>query len=215
MPTKTRRRSRPYDISSSLDLAAELQPVDDRGAEILDVVEPCVNADPPRLGRAQAELQPERPRAGRHGLAGVPGCVLLAAEDADEIDRLVDLLQRLDARNTQHLVAVPRPDGDHAVTALEQVAHDAMARAIRLRRCPHERDRPRLAEDLRGRAVQSTARSHGLVSTIAISTTLVNAPVAMIVPGEASPAMAAAKASPTGISPNEPKKSRLTTRESR
>ena len=37
----------------------------------------------------------------------------------------------------------------------------------------------------------------------------------MIVPADARPAIAAANASPTGISPNEPKKSRLTTRESR
>src|SRR5947208_8835478 len=62
---------------------------------------------------------------------------------------------------------------------------------------------------------QSTARSHGLVRATAISPTLINAPVAMIVPGAARPAIAAANARPIGISPNEPKKSRLTTRESR
>ena len=189
--------------------------MDDRGAEILDVVESCVNTDPPRLGRAKAELEPKRPGACGDGFAGVLRRVLLAAEDVHEVDRLVDLRQGRDARDAEHLVAVARPDGNHAIALLEQVAHHPVTRAVRLRRRAHERDRPRLAEDLRRRAGQSTARSHGLVSTIAIITTLINAPVAMIVPGAASPAIAAANASPTGISPNEPKKSRLTTRESR
>src|SRR5439155_6288690 len=62
---------------------------------------------------------------------------------------------------------------------------------------------------------QSTARSHGLVRATAISPTLISAPVAMIVPGAARAAIDAANARPIGISPNEPKKSRLTTRESR
>src|SRR5436305_15199414 len=43
----------------------KLAPVHHRGAEILDVVQPGFERDPPRLHRAQAELEPERARADR------------------------------------------------------------------------------------------------------------------------------------------------------
>ena len=74
-----------------------------------------------------------------------------AAEDVDEVDRPVDLGERAHAGDAEHLVAAGRAHGDHAVALREQIAHDAVARPVGLRRRADHRDRPRVAQDL-GRA---------------------------------------------------------------
>jgi hypothetical protein len=66
----------------------------DRRALVLDVVEPRGLGDPSRLRRPDPELEPERPRADGDRLAGDGGAELGAAEDVDQVDRLVDLVQR-------------------------------------------------------------------------------------------------------------------------
>src|SRR5918992_192813 len=127
-------------------------PVDDGGAGILDVVEARFRGDRPRLRRAEAELQPEGLRARGDRLPCVLRSGVLAAE---------------------HVVAVERPHGDHAIPLREQVAHDAVARPVGVRRGADEGDRLRLAEDLfRGshgfgcglscQAMAGWARTHGI-----------------------------------------------------
>ena len=71
---------------------SNLVPVHDRGAEILDVVEPGGLCDRPRLLRDDPELQPEGAGAGLDRFAGVRRRELGAAEDVDQVDRAVDLL---------------------------------------------------------------------------------------------------------------------------
>jgi hypothetical protein len=87
----------------------------DGGAEIFDVVQPDGGRDRARLGGADPELEPERARSCRDRVARDVRARLRAAEDVHEIDRLLDLGQRLHARNAEHLVAVPRRHGNHAV----------------------------------------------------------------------------------------------------
>src|SRR5215210_5704905 len=80
--------------------------VDDRGAAVLDVVESSVCRDLARLRRAKAELEPERLRARGDCLPRMLGRRVRAAKDVDEVDRVVDLGQRGDARHPKHLLAV-------------------------------------------------------------------------------------------------------------
>ena len=90
----------------------ELGSVDDRRAAVLDVLEP---APPRRCAAPPAETSPSwsqtRLRAGRDRLAGHVGAGVGAAEDVHEVDRLVDLGERADARDAEHL-AHERPHRD-------------------------------------------------------------------------------------------------------
>ena len=68
----------------------------DRRALVLDVVDPGLLRSPsPR--RDDPELEPERTGAGLDRLASDVGAELRAAEDVDEVDRLLDLRERGDA----------------------------------------------------------------------------------------------------------------------
>ena len=89
--------------------------MDDGGAEILDVVETALRGDPARLLRADAQLEPERLRAGVDRLPRVRRGVLGASEDVHEVDRAIDLGQGRDAPDAEHVVAVERAHGDHVV----------------------------------------------------------------------------------------------------
>ncbi len=131
--------------------------MNDRGAEILDVVQPRLLGDSARVGGDDAELEPERSGADCHRLLRMGGCQLGSAEDVDEVDRAVDLRQRARARHAQHLVAAGRAHGDDVIALCEQVAHDAVAGSIRLRRGTDEGDRLRVAEDLGRGAHQAKA----------------------------------------------------------
>src|SRR5437588_41574 len=187
--------------------------MDDGRTGILDVVEPALGGDPPCLRRDDPELEPDRAGAGGHGLTGHVRAELGPAEDVDEVDGLTDLRERRDAPDAEDLVAVARPNRYEAVAVLEEIAHHPVARAGRPRRRAHERDRPRVAEDLRRRSHrQSTSQSQRRVSASDTSTHETNAPAAIIVPGAARFAIAAQIASPIGMSAKLPKKSRLITR---
>ena len=82
--------------------------MDDRRALVLDVVEACLLADRAGVGRVQVELEPEGLRAGLDRLSRVPGRGLLGPEDVHEVDRLVDLGERGDAGDAEHLVRCGR-----------------------------------------------------------------------------------------------------------
>src|SRR5207302_1523409 len=79
----------------------------------------------------------------------------------------LDLRERRDARDAQDLVPVTRPHGDAAVAGLHQVAHDAVARPIRVRRRADDGDRLRLTEDLCGRLAHEGKAIFGSVSEVA------------------------------------------------
>src|SRR6266567_3919061 len=183
-PATTRKSRSPYAIS--LSPLPNLPPVNHGGAGVLDVVHVGGFAERPRLRRVQAELKPEGLRARLDRFVRVLRRMLGATEDIHEVDRLLDLSERRHAGNSEHLVAVSRPDRDDSVALVEQILHHAMARLVRVRRRADERDRVRVAEDLCGVAAHSIARSQGLVIVTEISTAEINAPVAIIVPGEAS-----------------------------
>ena len=102
--------------------------MDDGGALVLDVVEAGLLADRAGLGRAQVELEPEGPCGRLDRLTGVSRGRRLVPEDVDEVDRLVDLRERGDARDAEHFLAVEGPDGDDPIAVVQEVAHDAVAR---------------------------------------------------------------------------------------
>jgi hypothetical protein len=77
----------------------------------------------------------------------VGGAELGPAEDVDEVDRPVHVEQRRCARDAEHLVAV-RPHRDAVVALREQVAHHAVALAVRRGRGSDDRDRLRVAQQL-------------------------------------------------------------------
>ena len=95
--------------------------MDDRRAEVLDIVEAAFRGDAARFLRPDPQLQPERLRAGRDRLLRMCRGVLGTAEDVDEIDRTVDVGERRDALHTEHVVAVERAHRDDVVALREEV----------------------------------------------------------------------------------------------
>ena len=120
----------------------------DLRALVLDVVDAGRIRDPARLGRDDSELEPQAPRSRCNCLACDFGARLRAAEDVHEVDRLLDLRERVHTGDTQDFVAAPRPDGNAPVALLEEVTHDAVARAVELRRRADDGDRARICQDL-------------------------------------------------------------------
>ena len=94
----------------------------DGGAIILDVLHPGSLGDRPRLRRDEPELEPEG--LGAHGgrLLGDNRAKLGSAKDVHEVDRLVDLGQRLSYWDSEDLGAVG-PNREHPVALLEQIPH--------------------------------------------------------------------------------------------
>src|SRR5215207_3837090 len=82
--------------------------VHDGGAEILDVVEARTLRDRARLVRDDPELEPQGAGADGRRLLGVRGRQLGPAEDVDEVDRTVDLVERAHAGDAEDFVAAGR-----------------------------------------------------------------------------------------------------------
>src|SRR5438067_4857204 len=87
------------------DSASERAGVDDLGAGVLDIVDARGLGDLASLGRDDAELEPDRLRAGGDGGPRDLGAELGTAEDVDEVDRLLDVEQRAGAADAVHLLA--------------------------------------------------------------------------------------------------------------
>src|SRR5688572_20046710 len=85
-PTRTERATRLRHTPRGHRLAEV--PMDDRGAEVFDIVQAAFGRDPARFLRPDPELEPERAGAGVHCLPRVLRRVLRAAEDVHEVDRL-------------------------------------------------------------------------------------------------------------------------------
>src|SRR5215210_2312563 len=185
--------------------------MNDCRAEILDVVDFRFRCDAARLVRTDPQLEPESLRAGFDRFLRVLGRVLGSAKDIHEVEGLVDIRKRLDARHAEHLVAVRRAHRDHAVTLGEEVAHDPVTGPRRIRRSADEGDRLRFTKDLLGAphaASLTRRRASGAVQRNAESVK----PAISSVEGAKRPATTAVSAYPTGTRAKEPKKSRLLTR---
>src|SRR6202011_4803871 len=101
----------------------------------------------------------------------------------------------------------------HAVSGLEEVPQHAVRRPAGPRRGADERDRRAVAQDRGGRAHQAARRTSRELSGTNQRSAPTAPPNATICAGLNRPATAPRMAYPPGVSANEPKTSRLTTRE--
>ena len=125
--------------------------MDDRRALVLDEIHASLLRDPASVGRPDPKLEPERAGADRRRLPRHVRAELRPPEDVDQVDGLLELRETRHARDAEDLAPGLRVHGQHAIPDAHQVIHDAVARPPRIRRRPHYRDRPRIAQDL-GRA---------------------------------------------------------------
>ena len=120
----------------------------DRRALVLDEVHSGLLGDAPGLAGDDAELKPERAGARDGGLSCHLGAVLRPAEDVDQVDRLLELCERIEAALPEHLAVGDGIDRDHPIAGPQDIRHHAVARSHRIRRGAHERDRFRVPQDL-------------------------------------------------------------------
>ena len=119
----------------------------DLQAPVLDDVEPGRCGGGGDLVVAEAELEPDRPRAGRDRLVCDLREVVLPAEDVDDVGRRGKRVERGVDASPEHLVD-PRVDEAHLVVGgAEQVRRDEVAGALGLVGHPDDGDVPRASQE--------------------------------------------------------------------
>src|SRR5207237_3937657 len=121
--------------------AAEEARVLDLAAAIHDDLEPGVARDPGALLADHAELQPEDLGADLDRLARDPGNFGRGAEDVDDVDRRVDLVDpRVDTPVEDRLARLRRIHRNDVVAVGGEVDACERARLVWIRRQPDHRD---------------------------------------------------------------------------